>query len=104
MVYWYRTLPAGELKEGQKLVIVSGGDAGNSEAALAMWHQLPNLKPDVIFMGGDIPYDNNIIDCYWTWDVLMKELEAVNRECGRLVPIVMALGNHDIGFNAGADQ
>jgi len=32
-----------------------------------------------MFIGGDIAYDNNILACYWTWDILLKELEKLSQ-------------------------
>ena len=49
-------------------------------------------------------YDNNIIDCYWTWDLLLDQLYQLSQINNRIIPIVMTIGNHDIGYNAGAPR
>jgi hypothetical protein len=78
---------------------VTGGDAGNVGAAIKLWNLIPTFDPDFISVGGDIAYDNNIIDCYWTWDWLLRNYQDVCSRLGRLVPLVMTIGNHDIGLN-----
>lgn len=30
-----------------------------------------NSNPDVIIIGGDLAYDDNMCTCYFTWDFLM---------------------------------
>jgi len=30
------------------------------------------MNPDIISVGGDVTYDNNIIDCYWTHDLFLE--------------------------------
>lgn len=68
--YTYKTLKS-EYKENDELKIVSGGDIGNTDNARRIWKQIDIVAPDVVFIGGDLAYDNNMVDCYWTWDLLL---------------------------------
>jgi len=45
-----------------------------------------------------VAYDNNIPACYWTWDIMMKRFEDLNAQVGYLIPLVLAVGNHDVGL------
>lgn len=56
-------------------------------------------KPDIIFMGGDVAYDNNIPACSYTWDFFLNMIEGISNEVGYVVPLALALGNHDAGLN-----
>ena len=45
-----------------------GGDVGMTEQGIAMTNNLVQFDPDVIFLGGDLAYDNAIRTCYYSWD------------------------------------
>lgn len=51
-------------------------------------------------LGGDTVYDNALRSCYYNWDIFYSMFEPVYEELGRLVPLVMSVGNHDVGFDA----
>jgi acid phosphatase type 7 len=59
---------------------------------------------DVIFVGGDISYDNGISECYQWYDHLLNRLphQKVNPQSGfiRLIPLMFSIGNHDVGVNS----
>jgi hypothetical protein len=38
--------------------------------------------------------------CYYSWDSFYSLFEPVYEKLNRLIPMVMALGNHDIGFDS----
>jgi hypothetical protein len=38
--------------------------------------------------------------CYNSWDIFYAMFRPVYQKLGRLVPIVMSVGNHDVGFDA----
>ena len=38
--------------------------------------------------------------CYFAWDNFYALLDKVNTANNRLVPFIMAIGNHDIGWNS----
>jgi hypothetical protein len=49
-------------------------------------------------IGGDVSYDNAMNDCYYSWDTFLSAFE--NIRAGRIVPLVLAVGNHDVGLNS----
>lgn len=53
-------------------------------------------------IGGDITYDNNMFTCYNTWDLLLQQVPHFRQEGSfiRLIPLIMATGNHDVGMNS----
>ena len=61
---------------------------------------LKNFDPDIIILGGDTVYDNGLRTCYYSWDVFYSMFKPVYVDLKRLVPIVMSIGNHDVGFDA----
>ena len=84
--------------------MVNGGDIGNTKMAYDIWKSLESVNPDIILIGGDISYDNNLIDCAWTMDYVFRQYASLTNTLDRLVPLILAIGNHDIGLNAGADR
>ena len=97
----YRTLPdkdhAGNMK------IIQGGDAGVSNVSQQVMTLISQVDPDVVMIGGDLAYDNNIKHCYYTWDYFLNIFEDLNKRVGRLVPLVMTTGNHDVGLDDNAE-
>ena len=79
--------------------MINAGDSGTTPIAKFFNRMLPSLKPDIFFVGGDIAYDDNFGGCYFTWDFYISELEQVFEELGYIFPIVLAVGNHDVGLN-----
>ena len=61
---------------------------------------ITSFNPDVILLGGDTVYDNGLRTCYYNWDIFYGFFEPVYDKLGRLVPIVMSIGNHDVGYDA----
>jgi hypothetical protein len=53
-----------------------------------------------LFIGGDIAYDDGMRSCYYSWDNFYAVFEELNRRLDRLVPMVLSLGNHDVGHDA----
>jgi len=53
-------------------------------------------------IGGDITYDNNMPTCYIVWDLFLTEVpySRIENENIRLIPLVLATGNHDMGVNS----
>jgi len=94
--YW--TLPTKDME--RNLIIASGGDVGTSLTARKMTDTLSKYQLDAIMVGGDLSYDNGMRSCYYSWDLFINMFEGVNEKLGRIVPIILAVGNHDIGFNA----
>lgn len=78
-VYHYQTLPD-KLADGQEeFIMVNGGDIGNSKMAVEIWHALAIVKPHLIVIGGDVSYDNNLIDCVWTMDYLLRHYQDMTK-------------------------
>jgi Calcineurin-like phosphoesterase len=91
----YKAPPNGKMR------IVVGGDVGNTKRAKAISSMIgKQLKPDVIFIGGDIAYDNDLRSCYYTYDKILEQIEMIYTDIGHMIPIILAIGNHDVGFDA----
>lgn len=58
----------------------------------------------MIVLGGDTTYDDGMRSCYSNWDELYTMFENIYEKIGRLVPLVMSVGNHDVGFDALTDN
>ena len=56
-------------------------------------------KPDVGFIGGDVAYDNGLLSCACVWDDFIALWTSRRVEDKFLVPLSMAVGNHDVGVN-----
>jgi hypothetical protein len=61
---------------------------------------LSSFDPHVIVVGGDIAYDDAMPSCYYSWDTFYQIFEGLNNKLGRIVPLVLTIGNHDVGFDA----
>jgi metallophosphoesterase superfamily enzyme len=79
--------------------MINGGDSGYTRAAYNLSKLVARYKPDIIFIGGDVAYDNNIPACSYTWDFFIGMIEQISNEVGYIVPLALALGNHDAGVN-----
>lgn len=92
----YKTLPA----DGKtNITMINGGDSGYTQASHNLSQLVVNYKPDIIFMGGDIAYDNNIPACAYTWDFFLNMIEEISNQVGYIIPLVLSVGNHDVGIN-----
>ncbi|CAI2361334.1 unnamed protein product [Moneuplotes crassus] len=96
--YVYKTF------DESKIVIVDGGDVGNSHITETMnKNTVSKIEMDLIMLGGDIAYDNNIAACYRSWDYLIKRLPQQRTDpvtgLTRLIPTIYGVGNHDMGIN-----
>ena len=80
--------------------MINAGDAGTTKSAKQFNKLISTLKPDIFFMGGDIAYDDNFNTCYYTWDYYLNSLEKMFQQLGYLVPMVLTVGNHDVGLNS----
>lgn len=41
-----------------------------------------------------------MIHCYYSWDLMLSAFEKSFAPLNRLVPIVVAVGNHDVGMHS----
>ena len=77
---------------------------GNDETTFNM-HQntVKKLEFDLILIGGDIAYDNNIPQCYNAFEYFLATLPYLknNEETNitRIIPFIFAVGNHDLGVD-----
>ena len=95
-VHWFQTLP--EAGSEVPVVFISGGDAGNTPQAYTMTQRAGEQNPAVAFVGGDIAYDDNLPACYQAWDLFLDQwYNYMTSSGGRLVPMVLTVGNHDVG-------
>ena len=58
----------------------------------------------MIVIGGDIAYDDGMRSCYYSWDNFYRIFEPLYESMNRLVPLVLSVGNHDVGFDALTDN
>ena len=102
----FTTLSAGNAP----VTFLAGGDSGTTNAFLdllssgAKARGSGNKTMDFALLGGDISYGNNLPSCYSCWDVWISIYEkTMLRENGAMIPLSMAVGNHDVGSNARSD-
>ena len=57
------------------------------------------MDPHIILIGGDVTYDNGHIHCYYSNDLFLNIFEEQFAYMGRVVPFILSVGNHDVGFN-----
>jgi hypothetical protein len=93
----YRTLPG---PDADRLRIAAGGDLGMNDQGRLMTSYLQDFDPHVIILGGDTVYDNGLRTCFYNWDIFYAMFEPVYTKLNRLVPLIMSIGNHDVGFDA----
>lgn len=93
----YKTLPN---QDASELKMAVGGDLGMTDEGIKITSFLSDFKPDVIVLGGDTTYDDGMRSCYHTWDEFYGMFEPVYDKVDRLIPIIMSVGNHDVGFDA----
>jgi hypothetical protein len=92
----YKTLPD---DPSVPLKMINAGDSGYTEPAIKLTKIIATLKPDVFFIGGDIAYDDNMPACVYTWDYYLKLYGSLTTTVGYLMPLVLTVGNHDVGLN-----
>lgn len=78
-----------------------GGDVGLDKDAHTLTSYLVPFDPHVVIIGGDIAYDDGMKNCFYSWDNFYQIFEEeLNGKLNRLVPMIMTVGNHDVGFDA----
>lgn len=89
----FKTLPGGNAP----FRFVNGGDVNVGERAQKLLSLAGQQDPDFAVIGGDLPYSNGLLAEYddwiqWfaNWDHFMVCSD------GRMVPIVAAIGNHEV--------
>jgi hypothetical protein len=98
--YWinptYKTLPD---DPSTPVRMINAGDSGYTDAAIKLSKIVATLNPDIFFIGGDIAYDDNMPSCAYTWDYFLTMYGRITTTIGYLMPIVLTVGNHDVGLN-----
>lgn len=93
-VYSFRTMPE---KNYSPIRFAAGGDTSNGEMFRQMNRTAMKYDPDFIVWGGDLAYANGReenLDRWISWfDRVREDLVT---EDGRVVPVVLAIGNHDV--------
>jgi len=92
------TLPSNKMEAN--ITLVTGGDSSGSSKTFKFMDYIVKENPNAIVIGGDIVYDNGNINCYYCWDYYLGLFGELNQKVGRLVPLILAVGNHDLGINS----
>lgn len=99
--HWrFRTAPS----EGENVELVFGGDMGSSTSVSHLmgigvaseWHG----TPAAVVVGGDVAYDNGMASCWCVWEDWLDRWDDAMVRARQLVPLVLAVGNHDVGVEA----
>ncbi len=86
------------------LRFVTGGDMGATRQTRRLLHVAAEQDPDFAVVGGDIAYANGDLKEYRDWDHWFKNWDELMRTSdGRMIPIVAAIGNHEVNDSDSAD-
>lgn len=95
----FRTLPA----DGSTIRIVAGGDIGTTDEARALSRQAAKANPDLAIVGGDVAYANGKLGNAELWDEWLRDwTDTMITADGRLIPLIAAIGNHEVDPAKGA--
>ena len=95
----YQTLPGSDSTDN--FTLIYSGDAGYNLNSQQMTPVIAEQNPSALIIGGDIAYDDGANNCYYTMDLFLSMVEkGINEKLGRLVPMILGIGNHDVGFNS----
>jgi len=95
----YKTLPA--YGSHSPVSIVIGGDVGSSDIGAGVTKSLEKTGvPGALIIGGDAAYDDALQACWYSWDLFLAGFEEFNTNVNRTIPLILTVGNHDIGWNA----
>lgn len=98
----FRTIP-----EKGTLVFVEGGDWENTPQAQKVAEQAAKCNPVAVLLGGDYPSQVFGTADFEKWDIWLDTYtEKMVTEQGHLIPMVMAIGNHEVigGFGQTKEQ
>ena len=103
--YWLRMLPE---SVAEPLVIAVGGDTMHNARDFAeVNRRAMAYEPDLVIWGGDLAYADGREDRRSRWyDWLNTKRDTLIDESGRVVPIVVCIGNHEVrgGYRGGSDS
>eukprot|EP00944_MAST-04C_sp_MAST-4C-sp1_P015096 g15096.t1 len=100
MKYKFKTLPGGN----EPFTFMAGGDSGTTTPFENLLAHSAQNNIDFAIIGGDISYGNNLEECYHCWDTWLSTYEKhmISNGDKTMIPLSLAVGNHDVGANAGA--
>jgi len=100
----FRTLPR-DLSQRQ-VVFALGGDTGPGHAVMRQINvHVMARDPDFIVWGGDLAHDNGELENWPLWDQWFAMLqESLVTPEGRVVPIVLGIGNHEVHRKRGGNH
>jgi acid phosphatase type 7 len=86
----------------ESLRLIEGGDWENPSEAIKLCKVAAKYNPQAIILGGDYPDNVYSLEDYLKWDRWLDSYSSnLIPEDGRLIPLILAIGNHDVvgGFN-----
>ena len=93
----FRTVPL----QGPVRIAV-GGDVGAEPLSLALLTEAARQSPHLLAIGGDLAYANGLVSRWPRWRTWLEYVtEALVTPEGHTVPMVLAIGNHEV--NVGRD-
>lgn len=96
----FRTLPGGEAP----FRFVDGGDMGPDGLVIPLLTLAGKQDPDFGVIGGDIAYVNGLLGGFATWDKWLNNWDQLMVTTdGRMVPIMTAIGNHEVNRYTSTD-
>lgn len=88
-----RTVGAGDAP----IRFIDGGDIGVDSLAARLQKLAAKQDPDFVVIGGDIAYENGLLGDYPVYDRWLDNWEKnMVTPDGRMIPIVTAIGNHEV--------
>ncbi len=89
----FRTLPGGD----KPFRFIDGGDMGVDGLVVPLLTLAAKEDPDFGLIGGDIAYENGLLAGAVTWSQWLTNWDQLMvTSDGRMVPIITAIGNHEV--------
>lgn len=89
----FRTMPR---DLNRPVSFVTGGDMMHNRTQVDVMNAVAGRRdPDFALLGGDLAYANGVLSSRWA-DWLKSWMEHAVSEDGRLIPMVLAIGNHEV--------
>ena len=99
--YRVRTIP----HDGRPLRCVTGRDMGTEARTRQLLRHAARTDPDFVLIGGDVAYGNGRPEHVDRWDTwLTYWCEEMVRSDGCSIPLVLAIGNHEVDGSYGQSQ
>ena len=96
----FRTLP----NDGSSIRGIFGGDLGIFPLEEQVLQAAAKQNADVAVLGGDIAYDNGDLKNFKMWDIWLSRWEKIMvRDNGDLIPMIHAIGNHEVNKSESSD-